>query len=159
MGGTVKHSRIPFLVALALAGLPVGHASAQGTESKSSEQATERAAALKIGNPAAGEKDFAICRACHQVGPNAQNGVGPVLNGVIGRKVASYPGYEYSSALKNSNIGIWTVPKLQEWLAGPQKMVPGTKMIFPGFTDKSQINNVIAYLAQFNDKGQKTNPG
>lgn len=107
------------------------------------------------GDPAAGQRDFAICMACHQIGPTAKIAVGPVLNGVIGRKVASYPGFEYSDALKNSGIKEWTVPELQKWLAGPMKLVPGTKMIFPGFTDPKQVNDVIAYLAQYDDKGNK----
>jgi cytochrome c len=40
---------------------------------------------------AAGEKVFAQCRACHQVGETAKNAVGPVLNGLFGRK-AKIPG-------------------------------------------------------------------
>ena len=39
---------------------------------------------------AAGEKDFMVCRACHQVGPTAKDGVGPVLNGVVGRKAGTF---------------------------------------------------------------------
>ena len=107
------------------------------------------------GDPAAGQRDFAICMACHQIGPNAKDAVGPVLNGVVGRKVASYPGFDYSAALKNSGIKVWTVPELQKWLAGPMKVAPGTKMIFPGFSNPKQVNDVIAYLAQYNDKGEK----
>ena len=107
------------------------------------------------GNAEAGKTDFAICSACHQIGPNAQNAVGPVLNGAVGRKVASYPGYEYSDALKNAPIKVWTVPELQKWLSGPQKLVPGTKMVFPGLPNATQVNDVIAYLAQFNEKGEQ----
>ena len=44
---------------------------------------------------AAGEKSFAVCRACHQIGPGAKIGVGPVLNGIVGRKAGTYPGYKY----------------------------------------------------------------
>ena len=35
---------------------------------------------------AAGEKVYVQCRACHQVGETAKNGVGPMLNGLFGRK-------------------------------------------------------------------------
>ena len=42
---------------------------------------------------AAGEKDFLVCRACHQIGPTAKNAVGPVLNGVVGRKAGTYAGF------------------------------------------------------------------
>lgn len=107
------------------------------------------------GNADAGKTDFAICSACHQIGPNAQSVIGPPLNGVVGRKVASYPGYEYSDALKNAPFKVWTVPDLQKWLSGPQKVVPGTKMVFPGLPNETQVNDVIAYLAQFNEKGEQ----
>ena len=107
------------------------------------------------GNAEAGKTDFAICTACHQIGPNAQNAVGPVLNGMVGSKVASYPGYKYSDALKNAPFKVWTVQNLQKWLAGPQKVVPGTKMVFPGLPNETQVNDVIAYLAQFNEKGEQ----
>lgn len=55
----------------------------------------------------AGEKDFVVCRACHQIGPNAKVAVGPVLNGVVGRKAGTYPNYNYSPANKDSGI-VWT---------------------------------------------------
>jgi cytochrome c len=107
------------------------------------------------GNAKAGKSDFAICSACHKIGPGATNFVGPELNGVVGRKVASVPGFDYSSALKNAPFKVWTVAELQKWLAGPDKLVPGTKMAFPGFTDPTQVNDVIAYLATFDAKGQQ----
>jgi len=106
------------------------------------------------GNAAAGEKDFVVCRACHQIGPNAHNAVGPVLNGVVGRKAGTYPGYSYSKANESSGI-TWTVPELQKYLAAPQKVVPGTKMIFPGFHEPQKVNDVIAYLEQFGPDGKK----
>jgi cytochrome c len=111
--------------------------------------------AAVTGNPEAGKTDFAICSACHQIGPNAQNAVGPELNGVVGSKVAAVPGYEFSDALKNAPFKVWTVQDLQKWLSGPQKIVPGTKMVFPGLPNETQVNDVIAYLAQFNEKGEQ----
>ena len=107
------------------------------------------------GNPQQGQRDFAVCGACHQVGPNAKNGVGPVLNGIIGRKAGTYPGYTYSSANKNSGL-TWSVAELQNYLANPQKVVPGTKMPFAGLHDHTKVDNIIAYLAQFNEKGKKS---
>ncbi len=109
------------------------------------------------GNAAAGEKDFVICRACHQIGPGAKIAVGPVLNGVVGRKAGSYPGYEYSTANKTSGI-TWTPDELQKYLANPQKVVPHTKMIFPGFHGPeadTKIKDVIAFLEQYGPDGQK----
>ena len=103
---------------------------------------------------AAGEKAFAVCRACHQIGPNAKAAVGPVLNGIVGRKAGTYPGYSYSVANKDSGI-IWTPEELDKYLASPQTVVPHTKMIFPGLKDDQKRKDVIAYLEQFGPDGEK----
>lgn len=105
---------------------------------------------------AAGEKDFVVCRACHQIGPGAKVSVGPVLNGVVGRKAGTYPGYAYSPANKDSGI-TWTPEELDKYLTNPQAVVPHTKMIFPGLKDDQKRKNVIAYLGQFNEDGSKKN--
>jgi cytochrome c len=103
---------------------------------------------------AAGEKQFIVCRACHQIGPNAKNAVGPVLNGVVGRKAGTYPGYNYSAANKNSGL-TWDEDTLRKYLANPQGTVKGTKMIFAGIKDPEKVNDVIAYLKQFKEDGSK----
>ncbi len=103
---------------------------------------------------AAGEKDFVICRACHEIGPNAKILVGPPLNGIVDRKAGTYPGFDYSTANKNSGI-TWTKEELTKYLANPQAVVPGTKMIFPGLHNPQQVQDVIAYLSQFGPDGQK----
>ncbi len=103
---------------------------------------------------AAGEKVFAKCKVCHQVGENAKNFVGPVLNGVVGRKAGTYPGYNYSEANKNSGI-TWDEATLKVYLKNPQAKVPGTKMVFPGLSSDEDIANVIAYLKQFGPDGKK----
>lgn len=96
---------------------------------------------------AAGEKIFNVCRACHEIGEGAKNLVGPVLNGVVGRKAGVYPGYSYSDANKNSGI-TWDEATLQEYLKNPRVKVPGTKMAFPGLKKDDDIVNVIAFLKQ-----------
>lgn len=103
---------------------------------------------------AAGEKDFVVCRACHQVGPTAHNSVGPVLNGVVGRPAGTFPGYNYSAANKNSGL-TWDEATLQKYLANPQGVVKGTKMIFPGIKDQTKLNDVIAYLKTFKADGTR----
>ncbi len=107
-------------------------------------------------NAAAGEKAFAVCRACHQVGPSAKIAVGPVLNGVVGRKAGTFPGYTYSAANKDSGL-TWTPEELDKYLTNPQAVVPHTKMIFPGIKDDQKRKDVIAYLEQFNADGSKKN--
>jgi cytochrome c len=104
---------------------------------------------------AAGQKEFAVCRACHQVGPTAKNGVGPVLNGVVGRPAGTFPGYNYSAANKNSGL-TWDEATLQKYLANPGATVKGTKMIFPGIKDPAKVNDVIAYLKTYKADGSRT---
>jgi cytochrome c len=116
--------------------------------------------ALTIGcanaqDAAAGEKVFLKCKICHQIGEGAKNAIGPVLNGVVGRKAGTYPDYAYSDANKNSGI-TWDEATLKEYLKNPRAKVPGTKMIFPGLTKDDDIDNVIAYLKQFGPDGKKS---
>jgi cytochrome c len=99
------------------------------------------------GDASAGATVFAQCAACHTVGAGAQNTVGPVLNGIIGRRAGSYPGYRYSSAMRKSGL-VWDEATLQNYLRGPDKVIPGTKMAFPGMTSDADLANVIAYLKQ-----------
>jgi cytochrome c len=103
----------------------------------------------------AGEKVFAKCKICHQIGEGAKNAVGPVLNGVVGRKSGSYPDYHYSDANKNSGL-TWDEATLKEYLKDPKAKVPGTKMVFPGLKSDDDIANVIAYLKQFGPDGKKS---
>ena len=103
---------------------------------------------------AAGEKVFAKCKICHQIGENAKNLVGPVLNGVVGRPAGTYPGYNYSDANKNSGL-TWDEATLKVYLKNPKEKIPGTKMVFPGLPSDEDIANVIAYLKQFGPDGKK----
>ncbi|MGF9761554.1 cytochrome c family protein [Microvirga sp. 0TCS3.31] len=103
---------------------------------------------------AAGEKVFAQCRACHQVGPSAKNAVGPVLNGLFGRKAGTVEGYNYSPANKNSGI-TWDEATFSEYIKDPKAKVPGTKMVYAGLKDEQRIKDLIAYLKQFDASGQK----
>ncbi|MCB8837170.1 cytochrome c family protein [Aurantimonas sp. VKM B-3413] len=107
------------------------------------------------GDPEAGKSVFRKCQACHAVGEGAKNKIGPELNGIVGEKIAAVDGYSFSSALKDyaSSHPAWTVDELHQWLAGPQKLVPGTKMSFPGLSKPEDIDNVIAYLATFGENG------
>ena len=69
---------------------------------------------------ASGEKVFVQCKACHQIGENAKNAVGPMLNGLFGRKAGTIEGYSYSPANKNSGI-TWdeaSVPRIHQGSKG-----------------------------------------
>ena len=102
----------------------------------------------------AGKKVFAACRVCHQIGEKAKNGVGPELNGLIGRHSGSVEGYKYSPANKDSGI-VWDEETFREYIKNPKATIPGTKMIYAGLKDEQKISDLIAYLKQF-DAGGKT---
>ena len=103
---------------------------------------------------AAGEKVFAQCKICHNIGENAKNSVGPTLNGVIGRPAGSVAGYAYSDANKKSGL-TWDEETFKEYIMDPKGKVPGTKMTFAGIKDQQKINDLIAYLKQFGPDGKK----
>jgi cytochrome c len=102
----------------------------------------------------AGEKVFAVCKVCHQVGETAKNAVGPVLNGIIGRKAGTYAGYNYSDANKNSGL-TWDEATFRDYIKDPKAKVPGTKMIYAGLKDDQKIGDLFAFLKQFGPDGKK----
>ena len=109
---------------------------------------------VRAQDAAAGEKVFAVCKACHQIGENAKNAVGPVLNGIIGRKSGSIAGYSYSAANENSGI-TWDEATFREYIKDPKAKIPGTKMIYAGLKDEQKISDLIAFLKQYDADGKK----
>ena len=104
---------------------------------------------------AAGERVFTQCRACHQVGETAKNGVGPVLNGLFGRKSGSIEGYTYSPANKNSGL-TWDEATFRDYIKDPRAKIPGTKMVYAGVKDEQRVTDLVSYLKQFDATGKKT---
>jgi len=103
---------------------------------------------------AAGENSFKKCLPCHSVGPDAKNKVGPVLNGLDGRKAGTIEGYSYSDANKNSGI-TWDEATFKEYITDPRAKIPGTKMVFAGIKNEKERGDLWAYLKQFDAKGEK----
>jgi cytochrome c len=103
---------------------------------------------------AAGKTSFNKCLACHAVGEGAKNKIGPVLNGLDGRKAGTVEGYSYSEANKNSGI-TWNEAEFKEYIKDPKAKIPGTKMAFAGVKNEKEINDLWAFLAQY-DKDGKT---
>ena len=85
------------------------------------------------------------CQACHNFEEGQGPKMGPDLYGVVGRKIATAPGYNYSSALKSKN-GTWDFNTLNTWLTKPSAYAPGTAMTFAGLSNDKQRADVIAYL-------------
>lgn len=103
-------------------------------------------AAHAAGDAARGKAVFLQCRACHSLNAG-QNGVGPSLHGLIGRKAGTAPDFAYSPFMKRSGI-TWTPDELRSYLPDPQAKVPGTKMTFVGIKDPQQIEDLLAYLME-----------
>ena len=101
-----------------------------------------------------GQMVFNMCLPCHSIGPGAQNKVGPELNGLDGRHSGIVTGFDYSDANKKSGI-VWNEANFKKYIQNPQGVVPGTKMIFPGIKNEQQVNDLWAYLSQFNADGSK----
>lgn len=110
-------------------------------------------AAAGAGDPKAGEVIFKRCFACHMVGEDAKTRVGPVLNGLIGRKAGTYEGFKYTEANKNSGL-VWDEATLAIYLKNPRAAIPGTSMTFPGIKKDQEIDDLIAYLKQFGPDGK-----
>lgn len=101
----------------------------------------------------AGKSVFGQCRACHAIGEGAKNGVGPQLNGLIGRKAGTVEGYNYSEANKNSGK-VWDEATFTTYIKDPKGQMPGTKMVYAGLKDDTRIANLIAYLKTFGPDGK-----
>lgn len=101
-----------------------------------------------------GEDVFKKCRACHAVGENAKNLVGPLLNGIVGRKSGTVEGFPYSEANKNSGV-TWDKATFLKYIKDPKAFMPGNKMAFAGIKDEADAGDLFAYLAQFGPDGKK----
>jgi cytochrome c len=103
---------------------------------------------------AAGKTSFNKCMACHSIGEGAKNKVGPELNGLDGRKSGTAPDYSYSDANKNSGI-TWNEAQFKEYIKDPKAKVSGTKMAFAGIKNDKEVNDLWAFISQY-DKDGKT---
>ena len=98
------------------------------------------------GGAVRGKRLFIRCSACHGISDSAVARIGPNLQGVIGRKAGTLPGYRYSSAMQAAEI-VWDEATLDRWLADPAALVPGTAMAFAGLGSADERRAIIAYLA------------
>jgi cytochrome c len=106
---------------------------------------SEVVALLATADPKQGEADAGLCKVCHKFEKGGAALVGPDLYGVVGRKIASVEGFNYTPALK-AHEGVWTYENLDPWLKNPQAFAPGTMMAFPGVADAKKRANIIAFL-------------
>ena len=101
---------------------------------------------------AAGKTSFNKCMACHSIGEGAKNKIGPELNGLDGRKSGSVPDYSYSDANKNSGI-TWNEAEFKDYIKDPKAKIPGTKMIFAGIKNEKEVDDLWAFISQYDKDG------
>lgn len=136
---------------------PAPEATSENAPEAPAEPATEAVAEPAASAPAgadpaliaAGEKVFKKCSACHKIGEGAKNGVGPMLNGIVGRPMGTVEGFKYSNTLAEMSAagGVWDDAALHAFLENPKGFVKGTKMSFAGLKKPEDRDAVIAYLA------------
>jgi cytochrome c len=101
--------------------------------------------AQAAGDAARGARVFQACAACHSIQPG-EHMTGPSLADVWNRKAGAVRGFErYSEALERSNV-VWNDSSLDQWLASPDKFIPGSGMTFPGLREKQARQDVAAFL-------------
>jgi cytochrome c len=101
----------------------------------------------------AGQAEARKCQACHALEEGGGNRVGPPLWGVVNRPVASSEGYSYSEALTAFGQGKeWDFELLDAFVQAPQKLVPGTKMAFPGIRNERDRAELLVYLNSLSDQ-------
>lgn len=132
----MTHHRIPSVTLAALLGIGMALAPAPSR----AQQAA--------GDPAAGQRVFNQCRACHTIDNNKRNGVGPNLHGIVGRPAASIEGFRYSQPMKDKGAAgfVWTEENLRAYIKQPKDVVPGGSMSYPGMRNEQQLNDLIAFL-------------
>lgn len=108
-----------------------------------------RAADDDAASVARGRRLFLQCAACHQVGEDTAEKIGPNLNGIVGRPVASLPGFTYSAALKTQAFA-WDAGHLDRWIERPSQVAPGTTMAFIGVSRLADRDALVAYLKTLN---------
>ncbi len=97
-----------------------------------------------------GARQWNKCKACHTIDKDGGNRTGPNLYGIVGRTVAALDGFRYSGALEALGTSVWTYEMVDEWLANPQAMAKGSKMVL-AVPKAGQRADLIAYLAGFTD--------
>lgn len=118
------------------------------SDGPAAEVAPDWGTVIPVTNPEVGKAVSAKCGSCHNFDAGGPNGTGPNLYGVLGRKVASHPGFAYSPGMTEfaATHPVWTWDELDQFIKAPQKHVAGTKMGFVGLKKQEDRVAMLAYL-------------
>ena len=88
------------------------------------------------------------CAQCRAVAARAAPTAGPNLRGVVGRRVGSDPGFDYSPVLERAGRGgdRWDFERLARFLEGPEEMYPGLWMGNNGLRAEAERDAVVRFL-------------
>ncbi len=111
-------------------------------------------AATEIGDAERGAAIWQECAGCHAIGPDAEHGIGPKLNGIFGRRAAGHDDFNYSKSLARAGRDglVWTFETLDAYITNPRTFASGTRMSYPGLKDTGQRADLLAFLRDFSDK-------
>ncbi|TCO73032.1 c-type cytochrome [Rhodovulum euryhalinum] len=107
-----------------------------------------------IGDAERGADIWIFCSGCHQIGPDAEIGIGPPLTGIFGRRAASVDGFPYSRSMTRAGRDglTWTLETLDAYIENPRVLVSGTRMSFDGLEDAGERADLLAFLRVYSDK-------
>ncbi|WP_225009966.1 c-type cytochrome [Novosphingobium percolationis] len=143
----IKLADLSLTVALSLALAACGGAkqdNAPAADNAAQAPAAPAAETTPVAAADAAPAAFGICKSCHAV-EKGKTLIGPSLAGIVGTKAGDVAGYDFSPALKASNL-TWDEATLDKWLENPMKLVPGTRMTYAGQVDPEKRKAIIAYL-------------
>ncbi|WP_022703648.1 c-type cytochrome [Pseudorhodobacter ferrugineus] len=96
------------------------------------------------------------CKQCHMIGEGAKTRIGPVLNGIYGRRAGAVDGFNYSKSMARMGAdGLdWTIERLDAYIENPKALVSGTRMNYRGLSDPDQRHDLMAFLRDYSDQPQ-----
>ncbi|HDR29803.1 c-type cytochrome [Rhodovulum sp.] len=117
-------------------------------------QAHSQTRAEAIGDAGRGAEIWVFCSGCHQIGPEAEIGIGPPLNGIFGRRAGAISDFPYSRSMTRMGRGglTWTLETLDAYIENPRVLVSGTRMSFDGLEDPRERADLLAFLRDFSDR-------
>jgi len=120
---------------------------ATATQSTPLAQVTTASAKVALTPIERGEKIYRRCIACHTLGKGEKHKVGPNLYGVFGQVAGAREDFNYSKAMKASEI-VWTEETVNAYITKPREYIPGNRMSFAGLKKAEDRAAVIAYMKQ-----------